>query len=85
LIQAIEPMLAEAPAEAARLQANWKETTMQHPDNSDAQNVQRYDADDTSETYVPSYRLLMNEPTVLLAGNPYDRTDVATAAILGYN
>jgi hypothetical protein len=38
-----------------------------------------------SETYTPSYELLMHEPTMLLAGNPADRTDVATAAILGYN
>ena len=38
-----------------------------------------------SETYTSSYQLLMHEPTVLLAGNPADRTDVATSAILGYN
>ncbi|WP_041764582.1 hypothetical protein [Paraburkholderia phymatum] len=43
------------------------------------------DAVDDSETYTPSYQLLLHEPTVLLAGNPSDRTDVATAAILGYN
>lgn len=37
------------------------------------------------EAYVPPYRLLLREPTVLLAGNHNDRPDVATAAILGYN
>ena len=37
------------------------------------------------ESYVPTYRSLLKEPTVLLAGNPNDRPDVATAAILGYN
>jgi hypothetical protein len=58
---------------------------MKLPENSNPQERQRRDADMKSETYVPSYRLLLNEPTVLLAGNPIDRTDVATAAILGYN
>ncbi|WP_168991590.1 hypothetical protein [Paraburkholderia sp. UYCP14C] len=58
---------------------------MNHPENTNPQQGQRRDADVTSDTYVPSYRLLLNEPTVLLAGNPTDRADVATAAILGYN
>lgn len=66
-------------------QAIQKETTMNHPENSKPQQGQRPDADAKSQTYVPSYRLLMSEPTVLLAGNPTDRSDVATAAILGYN
>ncbi|MEM5387824.1 hypothetical protein VSR68_30160 [Paraburkholderia phymatum] len=58
---------------------------MNYPENSSAQEVPQGDAVSASETYVPSYRLLLHEPTVLLAGNPSDRTDVATAAILGYN
>ncbi|MEX3900303.1 hypothetical protein [Paraburkholderia sp. BR10954] len=62
-----------------------KETTMNYPENSKPQEGQPRDAAGMSETYVPSYRLLLKEPTVLLAGNPIDRTDVATAAILGYN
>jgi hypothetical protein len=32
-----------------------------------------------------SYRALLQKPTVWLAGNPVDRADVATVAILGYN
>jgi len=32
-----------------------------------------------------SYRAVLREPTVSLAGNPHDRPDVATVAILGYN
>ena len=58
---------------------------MNYPENNGSQEGQRRDAGEMSETYVPSYRLLLNEPTVLLAGNPTDRADVATAAILGYN
>ena len=37
------------------------------------------------ENYVPTYRSLLKEPTASLAGNPNDRPDVETAAILGYN
>lgn len=58
---------------------------MNHPEISNPQNGQRHDADGMGETYVASYRLLLNEPTVSLAGNPNDRADVETAAILGYN
>ncbi|MGF6297349.1 hypothetical protein OKW43_008576 [Paraburkholderia sp. WC7.3g] len=58
---------------------------MNHPENSHPQEVIKEDVDALSGIYTPSYQLLMHEPTVLLAGNPYDRTDVATAAILGYN
>ncbi|WP_205992880.1 hypothetical protein [Paraburkholderia sp. Ac-20347] len=32
-----------------------------------------------------SYRALLQKPTVWLSGNPVDRADVATVAILGYN
>jgi hypothetical protein len=39
----------------------------------------------TLGTRAQSYRLLLQEPTVLLVGNFSDRPDVATAAILGYN
>jgi hypothetical protein len=42
-------------------------------------------ADTTARTHAPSYRTVLQEPTVLLAGNPIDRPDVATSAILGYN
>jgi len=58
---------------------------MNYPENSHPQEVLDEDMDGVSGIYTPSYQLLMHEPTVLLAGNPYDRTDVATAAILGYN
>ncbi|WP_205973093.1 hypothetical protein [Paraburkholderia sp. Tr-20389] len=58
---------------------------MNNLDNTYPQDVAHGEAIDGSETYTPSYQLLMHEPTVLLAGNPSDRTDVATAAILGYN
>ena len=58
---------------------------MNYPENSHAQEVTQGDADVANETYVPSYRLLLHEPTVLLAGNPNDRSDVATVAILFYN
>jgi hypothetical protein len=62
-----------------------KETMMNFHDNSGANETPHDQAGAESETYTPSYRLLLREPTVLLAGNPTDRTDVATAAILGYN
>ncbi|WP_178392255.1 hypothetical protein [Burkholderia sp. SRS-W-2-2016] len=58
---------------------------MNHPENSHPQEFHEADTDGVSGVYTPSYQLLMHEPTVLLAGNPYDRSDVATAAILGYN
>ena len=45
----------------------------------------RRDAGPATGTHAQSYRSVLQEPTVLLAGNPYDRPDVATAAILGYN
>ena len=34
---------------------------------------------------LPLYRSVLQEPTVLLAGNSNDRPDVATAAIPGFN
>ncbi|MCP3711252.1 hypothetical protein M3I54_30475 [Paraburkholderia sp. CNPSo 3274] len=43
------------------------------------------DADSASEPYLHPYRALLHEPTVVLVGNPSDRADVATSAILGYN
>ena len=43
------------------------------------------DAGPATGTRAQSYRSVLQEPTVLLAGNPYDRPDVATAAILGYH
>ena len=54
-------------------------------DHSQPHDLVRDGENAESETYTPSYQLLMHEPTVLLAGNPADRADVATAAILGYN
>ena len=62
-----------------------QETMMNYPENCHAHEVTQGDADVANETYVPSYRLLVHEPTVLLAGNPNDRSDVATVAILFYN
>ncbi|CAB3806366.1 hypothetical protein LMG28688_06345 [Paraburkholderia caffeinitolerans] len=57
---------------------------MNHPESSDAQeNTQRDDT--TSATFMLPYRSLLLAPTVSLAGNPIDRHDVETAAILGYN
>jgi hypothetical protein len=58
---------------------------MIYPEGSYAQEPVQHETSSASETYVPSYRSLLREPTVLLAGNPIDRPDVATAAILGYN
>ena len=43
------------------------------------------DADSANEPYLHPYRALLHEPTVVLVGNPSDRADVATSAILGYN
>jgi hypothetical protein len=58
---------------------------MNYPENSHAQERMDRDANTANEGYMPSYRLVLQEPTVSLAGNPNDRPDVATAAILGYN
>jgi len=58
---------------------------MTHPESIHAQDRMQCDADTDNETYVSPYRSALQEPTVLLAGIPYDRPDVATAAILGYN
>ena len=58
---------------------------MSHPESTHVQeNAQRND-NRTSATFVLPYRSLLLAPTVSLAGNPYDRHDVETAAILGYN
>lgn len=43
------------------------------------------DDDSANEPYLHPYRALLHEPTVVLVGNPSDRADVATSAILGYN
>jgi hypothetical protein len=58
---------------------------MNRAESSHAQeNAQR--ADETSSAnFALSYRSLLLAPTVSLAGNPIDRPDVETAAILGYN
>ncbi|WP_165979490.1 hypothetical protein [Paraburkholderia guartelaensis] len=42
-------------------------------------------ADAADEPFLHPYRALLHEPTVVLVGNPSDRADVATSAILGYN
>jgi hypothetical protein len=58
---------------------------MSHPESTHAQeNTQRND-DPTSTPFALPYRSLLLAPTVSLAGNPIDRRDVETAAILGYN
>ncbi|SEK08919.1 hypothetical protein [Paraburkholderia diazotrophica] len=58
---------------------------MNYPENSHAQERMHRDANKANAAYTPSYLLALREPTVSLAGNPNDRPDVATAAILGYN
>ncbi|CAG9243269.1 conserved hypothetical protein [Paraburkholderia unamae] len=53
--------------------------------NSLSKPVEKDDADPANEPYLHPYQSLLHEPTVALIGNPSDRADVATAAILGYN
>ncbi|WP_433706434.1 hypothetical protein [Paraburkholderia sacchari] len=58
---------------------------MNHPESSHAQKYTQRDDDTASATFMLPYRTLLLAPTVSLAGNPIDRHDVATTAILGYN
>jgi hypothetical protein len=58
---------------------------MSHPESTHAQEDMQRDDETTSATFAPPYRSLLLAPTVSLAGNPIDRHDVETAAILGYN
>jgi len=58
---------------------------MTHPENNSAHVRTQVGADATKSSYSPTYRSVLQEPTVSLSGNPNDRPDVATAAILGYN
>ncbi|MGU7771974.1 hypothetical protein ACV229_17615 [Burkholderia sp. MR1-5-21] len=41
--------------------------------------------DDADDVRVSSYQAVLQEPTVSLVGSQFDRPDVATVAILGYN
>jgi hypothetical protein len=58
---------------------------MNHPESSHAPEMMQYEEHIAETTIVPPYRSLLLVPTVSLAGNPIDRPDVETAAILGYN
>jgi hypothetical protein len=58
---------------------------MFYPESTYAQEPVKQETASTSAKYVSAYRLLLLAPTVILAGNPNDRPDVASAAILGYN
>ncbi|WP_202905151.1 hypothetical protein [Paraburkholderia mimosarum] len=58
---------------------------MSHPDSTHAQETKQRNGNQASATFALPYRSLLLPPTVLLAGNPVDRHDVETAAILGYN
>jgi hypothetical protein len=67
-------------------QIHWQqESIMIYPNITHAQQPVQLDVAVPNGSYVSSYRLLLLEPTVLLAGNLNNRPDVATAAILGYN
>ncbi|MEM5405539.1 MULTISPECIES: hypothetical protein [Paraburkholderia] len=52
---------------------------------SHSQEIEQDDVDPENEPFLHPYRALLHEPTVVLIGNPGDRADVATSAILGYN
>ncbi|MGU7785193.1 hypothetical protein [Burkholderia sp. PU8-34] len=43
------------------------------------------DAGNADDVRVSSYQAVLQEPTVSLVGSQFDRPDVATVAILGYN
>lgn len=49
------------------------------------QELTQRNAEKAGAIYKPPYWSVLREPTASLAGNPNDRPDVATAAILGYN
>lgn len=58
---------------------------MDNHEHDHPQAIEQNDADSANEPYEHPYRSLLHEPTVALIGNPSDRADVATSAILGYN
>jgi hypothetical protein len=58
---------------------------MDNREHGHRQDIDRNDADSANEPFEHPYRALLHEPTVALVGNPGDRADVATSAILGYN
>ena len=58
---------------------------MSHPEKNHTQENMQRDENMTNTAFAPPYRSLLLLPTVSLAGNPVDRHDVETAAILGYN
>ena len=58
---------------------------MSHPEKNHAQEHMQRSENTTNPAFALPYRSLLLLPTVSLAGNPVDRHDVETAAILGYN
>ncbi|MEM5310740.1 hypothetical protein [Paraburkholderia sp. JHI869] len=58
---------------------------MDNREHSHPLEIDQNDADSANEPYEHPYRACLHEPTVVLVGNPSDRADVATSAILGYN